>query len=128
MHMTHLGKRFLAFATLGLTPLLGAGLKIELPVDTPQIKSGEHRNAVFVNCVLCHSLDYVTTQPPLSRAVWKATVLKMRATYGAPVPENQIEAIVEYLVRAYGEEQAAQSDPGQPLTAKRTSADVVPKK
>ncbi len=74
----------------------------KLPSETVELRAGKGREWVAGQCVLCHSADYVTTQPPLARAAWTATVEKMRAKYGAPVPTNAVPSLVDYLVTAYG--------------------------
>ena len=56
-------------------------------------------------CVMCHSLDYVNTQPPMSAAFWSAEVTKMVKVYGAPIPEDQVKLISEYLGKTYGTDQ-----------------------
>lgn len=104
-----------------------AELKIELPAERTELKTGLHSEIVAANCVTCHSWDYVTIQPPLPRAAWKATVTKMRTTFGAPFAENQIDEIVEYLTKTYGAEQPAlQQKNAPPLSAPRTNGDVPP--
>jgi sulfite dehydrogenase len=60
------------------------------------------------NCIGCHSAHYVQTQPStLTRAYWENTVKKMKKPFGAPFPEADIPAMVDYLVKTYGAEQAA---------------------
>jgi sulfite dehydrogenase len=54
------------------------------------------------NCLLCHSADYVATQPQLTRAQWQAGVEKMRGKFGAPIKTNDVPALVEYLTKVYG--------------------------
>jgi len=106
----------------------GAELKIELPAERTELKTGLHSEIVAANCVTCHSWDYVTIQPPLLRAAWKATVTKMRTTFGAPIAENQIDDIVDYLAKTYGAEQPAlQQKSPFPVRAPRTNADAPPK-
>jgi mono/diheme cytochrome c family protein len=73
-----------------------------LPTDQPKFRAGPGANVATANCLLCHSADYVSTQPPLSRAQWLTTVNKMREKYGAPLPTNQVERVVEYLSANYG--------------------------
>jgi hypothetical protein len=51
---------------------------------------------------MCHSVDYVTTQPLLPRAAWVASIEKMRAKYGAPVPTNSVAVLADYLTEQYG--------------------------
>jgi cytochrome c1 len=67
------------------------------------------------NCVGCHSAHYVATQPPSSpRAWWDATVKKMKKPFGAPFPDEDAPAMVDYLVKTYGAERASKpaSGPG----------------
>jgi hypothetical protein len=81
---------------------LNAAEKLSLPPETATFKNGPGVEIALAQCVLCHSADYVATQPRLPRASWKASVQKMRDKYGAPLPENQIEPLTDYLVRTYG--------------------------
>ncbi|KAB2661876.1 MAG: cytochrome c [Verrucomicrobia bacterium] len=78
----------------------------KLPAEWVQLKAGKGRELAAGQCVVCHSVDYVTTQPPLGRAAWTATVEKMRAKYGAPLPTNSVAPLVDYLVSAYGKPDA----------------------
>src|SRR5437762_2082914 len=78
--------------------------KFSLPPETAAFKNGPGVEIALAQCVLCHSADYVSTQPRLPRASWKASVQKMRDKYGAPLPENQIGPLVDYLVKNYGAE------------------------
>src|SRR6266436_2497808 len=64
--------------------LLSAGLildateKLSLPPERAAFKTGPGVEVAMAQCLLCHSADYVSTQPRLNRTTWKATVLKMR--------------------------------------------------
>ena len=53
-------------------------------------------------CLSCHSSAYVSMQPVMNGAQWTAEVNKMKAVYGAPIPDDQVPAIVSYLVAEYG--------------------------
>jgi cytochrome c551/c552 len=53
-------------------------------------------------CLVCHSVEYVSTQPPLPRTFWTSSVKKMREKYGAEIPDQQIEPLLDYLVETYG--------------------------
>ncbi|MBS0326104.1 MAG: cytochrome c [Proteobacteria bacterium] len=80
-----------------------AALKIELPVETAAFKRGPGADAANEQCRTCHSVDYITTQPrdkPL--AFWKAEVEKMKKVYGAPIPDDRIDELADYLARNYG--------------------------
>jgi len=74
----------------------------KLPAETEKLKPGRGAELAAANCLLCHSADYVSTQPPLTRSAWKTTVEKMRVRYGAPIATNRVDDLVEYLATAYG--------------------------
>ncbi len=78
-----------------------APLKIELPPEGAPLKSAPGGEVAMAQCAVCHSAEYVATQPQLSPAAWKAVVEKMQKKFGAPIPPDQVEAIVEYLVKNY---------------------------
>jgi hypothetical protein len=75
-----------------------------LPVGEPALPEGDLAAPVRRHCALCHSFDYIATQPRLSRAGWTASVEKMRAKYGAPIPTNDVPALVNFLVKHHGKE------------------------
>jgi mono/diheme cytochrome c family protein len=78
-------------------------LRIDLPNETSTLKPGEGADVANGQCLICHSAEYITTQPrdkPL--AFWKAEVQKMKKVYGAPIPDDQIDSVAEYLTRNYG--------------------------
>ena len=75
-----------------------------LPAGEPAMPAGDEAGPVRRHCALCHSHDYITTQPRLGRAGWAASVEKMRAKYGAPIPTNDVPALVDYLVKHHGKE------------------------
>src|SRR4051812_6764128 len=72
-----------------------AALKIDLPPETAVFKAGPHLDLVKSRCLICHSADYVSTQPPnLPRATWNAEVAKMRKVYGATFGDEDVEPLV----------------------------------
>ena len=81
-----------------------AATEITLPPETVRLAPSTMKGFPVAEayCVLCHSADYIRSQPPLSRAAWEADVLKMKKTFGAPIPDDQLELIVDYLVNTYG--------------------------
>jgi sulfite dehydrogenase len=91
----------LVVATAALSAF-AAPLKIELPPETAAFKTSPGAELAAAQCLICHSAEYVSTQPPLSRVAWKASVEKMQKKYGAPLPADQVEAIVDYLAQTYG--------------------------
>ena len=53
-------------------------------------------------CLACHSVEYVETQPALPLGFWTAEVKKMRDKFGAAIPEQQIGPLANYLTKNYG--------------------------
>jgi len=76
-----------------------------------------------VACLSCHSTRYITMQPPLNQAKWEESVRKMAKTYGAPIAEEQVVPIAQYLVAA------RQADPSAwetlAVTPPKTSVDAA---
>jgi sulfite dehydrogenase (cytochrome) subunit B len=87
--------------------LIGADGKFTLPPETSKFKPGSGADLAAANCLLCHSADYISTQPLLSRDAWKASVEKMRQKYGAPIPPDKVDAIADYLQKNYGKASVA---------------------
>ena len=76
---------------------------ISLPGDIGMaFKPGPGVGAAQANCLTCHSSAYVSTQPVLSKAQWAAEVTKMKNVYGAPIADDAMPAIVDYLTTQYG--------------------------
>jgi len=69
-------------------------------------------------CLVCHSVEYVSTQPPLPKIYWAATIKKMREKYGAEIPEQQFEPLLEYLAATYGS--TTNGAPASPVAAAPT--------
>jgi len=93
--------------TAGLPRLLRAEEKapaktIELPAMAFDLANGPDRDRTIAFCGICHGVEYIPMQPPLSRAQWTATVAKMIKAFGAPVPQEDADKIVNYLSAAYG--------------------------
>ena len=52
---------------------------------------------------MCHSLDYIQMNSPfLDRKGWEGSVNKMIKVMGAPIPEADVQKIVDYLASEYG--------------------------
>lgn len=76
---------------------------IELPIDDANYPDGLHAEIINANCTACHSASMAQTQPALSADQWRATVVKMRDVYKAPVADRDIAAIVAYLTAMPGQ-------------------------
>lgn len=74
------------------------------PAETETYKPGKSVELAQALCLTCHSAEYVSTQPPLPRKFWEATLKKMKEKYAAPLPED-VTALLEYLTTSYGAKQ-----------------------
>jgi hypothetical protein len=75
---------------------------VELPSGDALFPGGSNADAINNNCLACHSADMVLNQPVLSKSAWEAEVHKMISAYRAPIDENDVPAIVDYLVSTKG--------------------------
>jgi hypothetical protein len=73
-----------------------------LPEAPAALPSAPGREAVMLACGVCHTPNYITLQPPFAREIWIAEVTKMRKTYMAPIPDDKVDEIVNYLVAVRG--------------------------
>jgi sulfite dehydrogenase (cytochrome) subunit B len=87
-----------------LATTYGAEKGWKLPAETARLQSGPGAAIVTAQCITCHSVDYITTQPVMTRAAWTAIVTKMKEKYGAPIAAEHVEAVVNYLATTYGAE------------------------
>lgn len=99
----------IAVAIFGLASIvLAAAKSIELPPDGVQLKPSTLPGYAKsqTNCVGCHSAEYMLYQPPTApRAYWEAMVKRMKQVFHAPIEDADMPAIVDYLVKTYGNEQ-----------------------
>lgn len=101
-------------ATSAFAPYSAIALDIQLPPETAVFKPSELPGYTLAqrNCTICHSVHYIQSQPPSSpRDYWEATVKKMRVTFGAKLADEDIPAIVDYLVKTYGAERSSGTRP-----------------
>ena len=71
------------------------------PTYTAELAAGPGRDATLGNCSMCHSVTYITQQPPLPAATWEAEVHKMIKAFGAPIQEATAKEIITYLQTHY---------------------------
>lgn len=93
---------FLAALTILATGAIANEVTIALPAETAVLRTGKGLELAQANCMACHSVDYIQTQPPMPRKFWEAEVKKMREKYGAPTPEDTVPTLVDYLTATYG--------------------------
>ncbi len=87
---------------LAAATVTAAPVTIELPPETATFKPAKGAELAQANCLICHSSEYIASQPPMPRKFWEANVKKMIEKYAAPTPPEAVAAIVDYLVASYG--------------------------
>jgi sulfite dehydrogenase len=117
--MTKLTSLLLAAAVMsGSTPgTVPAQRPLTMPPETAAVRASDLPGYSLVqrHCSTCHSAHYVTTQPPASsRTYWDATVRKMKKPFGAQFPDEDVPAMVDYLVKTYGAERGGAADAKRP--------------
>jgi hypothetical protein len=93
-----------SLSLLCLISTFAADKEFKLPGETARLRPGPGAELASASCLLCHSADYISTQPPMTAAAWQAAVIKMQEKYGAPIPTNAVPQLVAYLAKTYGKE------------------------
>ena len=98
-----------AMAGFGPVSAAWAGSKsMVLPPDGVQLKPSAlpgYAKAQAI-CAACHSAEYMQYQPATApRAYWDAMTQRMKLVFKAPIADEDIPLIVEYLTKTYGNEQ-----------------------
>jgi sulfite dehydrogenase len=78
---------------------------IELPADTILWRPSDlpGYQLALQKCSACHSAHYAEYQPPNTEiGYWNAQVLRMKNVFKAPVTDEEVPVIVEYLNQTYG--------------------------
>lgn len=100
----------LAVTSVGVAgTALAAPKNITLPPDGAQLRPSPLPGyaKAQANCVACHSAEYMLYQPPTApRPYWDAMVKRMKQVFHAPIDDADMPAIVDYLAKTYGNEQA----------------------
>ncbi len=91
--------------------VMGSVYSIALPHFEPDMPALPGRETFLTGCASCHSPRYITMQPTFPRRQWEETVGKMVKTYGAPIDEQQQQAIVDYLVAVNTDGATVKADP-----------------
>ena len=102
-HIALLATIAFTFATMNV-----AAKDIVLPPDgmqlTPSPLPGFAK--AQANCTMCHSAEYMRYQPPsAARPYWDAMVHRMKVVFKAPIADEDMPEIVDYLAKTYGNEQ-----------------------
>jgi mono/diheme cytochrome c family protein len=72
-------------------------VRVELPASDETFPPGAGADIATGQCLICHSAGMVLRQPPLTKDEWRAEIIKMRSVYGAPIPDDQVDGLSEYL-------------------------------
>jgi sulfite dehydrogenase (cytochrome) subunit B len=84
---------------------VAAPKSITLPPDTATLRPSSLPGyaKAQADCTVCHSAEYMLTQPPnAGRPYWDAMTKRMKAVFKAPFDEADIPQIVDYLSATYG--------------------------
>ena len=76
---------------------MDAASSLSLPHDPISFQQGPGSNIASSYCLICHSAEYVYTQPPHSQERWMEIIKKMKHTFGCPIPDEQISPLARYL-------------------------------
>ena len=74
-----------------------ATINVSLPTGAAVFPAGQGSDIANANCLICHSAGMVLRQPPLTVEEWKTEIKKMKMSFGAPIPQEQIDALADYL-------------------------------
>ena len=74
------------------------GEPIVLPSDPFSFRPGPGSAIASSYCGVCHSAEYIYTQPAHSKEAWTKIVKKMKSAFGCSIPDGQIPRLVTYLV------------------------------
>ncbi len=87
---------------VGVVLLALAQLDAPLPAMGP-LPTGKDVDLVTGRCIICHGLELVAQQRQ-DRQGWTEIVDRM-ITWGAPIPPDERQMIIEYLIRYLGRSQ-----------------------
>jgi mono/diheme cytochrome c family protein len=74
-----------------------AKLTVEFPTSHTAFPPGNGADIANGQCLICHSAGMVLRQPPLTVDEWTGEINKMRNSFGAPLPADQVAALARYL-------------------------------
>ena len=80
-----------------VAPAHFAAINVDLPSGAVAFPHGDGADIANANCLICHSAGMVLRQPPLTVAEWRTEIEKMKTSFGAPIPSEQIDELAHYL-------------------------------
>jgi mono/diheme cytochrome c family protein len=72
-------------------------VSVDLPASQASFPAGNGSVIANAYCLICHSAGMVLRQPPLTQDEWTGEINKMRSSFGAPIPADQVQALAQYL-------------------------------
>src|ERR1700731_869 len=72
-------------------------VSVEMPASQTPFPPGDGSVIANAQCLICHSAGMVLRQPSLTQEEWLTEINKMRNSYGAPIPADQVEPLARYL-------------------------------
>jgi sulfite dehydrogenase (cytochrome) subunit B len=70
--------------------------------ETIHLIDAPGRDVTATRCVTCHSLDYIPMNAAvMSRGSWEKTLRKMIDKFGAPIRQEDVAEILDYLTAHY---------------------------
>jgi mono/diheme cytochrome c family protein len=90
-----------------------APLDVTIPTSAATFPPGQGSDIANANCLICHSAGMALRQPPLTEDEWRSEINKMKSSFGAPIPADQIDELAHYLRTIDGRDSGSQ----QPSTA-----------
>ena len=82
--------------------LLSQVKTLKLPEFDAALPPGKGKETVVLMCAVCHTTHYILNQPSFPREVWMAEVTKMQKTFSAPIPDDKVPEILDYLMAVRG--------------------------
>jgi len=76
--------------------------EVEVPYISYEIKMGKGFDAVQANCLMCHSFGYIINQGPQPRNFWAKKINKMIVHFKAPMTNEDVKTVTDYLFKHYG--------------------------
>ncbi len=75
---------------------------ITMPYIAFPMKPGKGMYETKGRCNMCHSWGYTINQGRQSRKFWEKKVIKMITVFKAPIKQEDIKPVVDYLFAQYG--------------------------
>ena len=100
--------RAAAIVALAMSVSAAMAKDITLPPDGEQLIASTLPGfaKAQANCTMCHSAEYMRYHPPnAARPYWDAMVHRMKTVFKAPIADEDMPAIVDYLASTYGNKQ-----------------------